>query len=199
MNKKQSQSGSAHLLVVILLVVALLGALGYAFYLNFIQSHSVEDTSTSVVVEPVATSEPNSLLITEWGIKGTYVGVSPIAYSISGNDLVFTSSDSPTNCVGDPVAGISRFTGDQPMSDVSVLAGGSGETVAEFYTSDAIGDYNGNKHIGDYYYIYNTSDNSGQGGGCYQKNSSKYDSAAYTNALNISNDVHEFFKTIQAI
>ena len=37
MNKKQYQSGSAHLAVIIVLVLALIGALGFVFYQNFIQ------------------------------------------------------------------------------------------------------------------------------------------------------------------
>ena len=53
MNKKQSQSGSAHLVIIIVLVVALLGALGYIFYLNFMQpkaTPTVAETPAPVVV-----------------------------------------------------------------------------------------------------------------------------------------------------
>lgn len=37
MNKKQYQSGSAHLAVIVVLVLALLGSVGFIFYQNFIQ------------------------------------------------------------------------------------------------------------------------------------------------------------------
>jgi len=45
-NNKKIQSGSAHLIVVILLVLALIGALGFVYYQNFIQKKA-SDTSTT--------------------------------------------------------------------------------------------------------------------------------------------------------
>lgn len=51
MNKKQSQSGSAHLIVILVLVLALIGALGFVFYQNFIsktdQSKDQESSKTT--------------------------------------------------------------------------------------------------------------------------------------------------------
>lgn len=46
MSNKSIQRGSAHLVIVIVLVVALLGALGFIFYQNFVAKHST-DTTTS--------------------------------------------------------------------------------------------------------------------------------------------------------
>ncbi|MEI7539830.1 MAG: hypothetical protein WCJ36_03675, partial [Candidatus Saccharibacteria bacterium] len=62
MNKRQSQSGSAHLIIIIVLVVALLGALGYVFYLNFMQQKATPAPASVAVVAPseVALSETES-------------------------------------------------------------------------------------------------------------------------------------------
>ncbi len=48
MKHRQSQTGSAHVIVIVLLVVALLGTLGFVFYQNFIAKK--EDNSTKQVV-----------------------------------------------------------------------------------------------------------------------------------------------------
>ena len=84
-NKKQSQSGSAHLVVIVVLVVALLGALGYVFYLNFMQPKVADVPVLNIpktndgptVVVPAETIDNNvsavaqSSFITleDWGIK----------------------------------------------------------------------------------------------------------------------------------
>ena len=45
MNKKQPQSGFAHLVVIVIISVSLLGALGFVFYQNFIQKDSVSNAN----------------------------------------------------------------------------------------------------------------------------------------------------------
>ena len=56
MNKKQSQSGSAHLVIIIVLVVALLGALGYVYWLNFMQPKT-SDTESSTTTSTTTVSD----------------------------------------------------------------------------------------------------------------------------------------------
>ena len=52
MNKQKSQSGSAHLVVIIIIVLAIVGTLGYVYYQNFLQkkttSSQVNSKYTSV-------------------------------------------------------------------------------------------------------------------------------------------------------
>jgi hypothetical protein len=50
-NKKQSQSGFAHLAIIIVLVVALLGSLGFVFWQNFMQPKPVDNTPTPAVID----------------------------------------------------------------------------------------------------------------------------------------------------
>ena len=56
MNKKQSQSGFAHLAIILVLVVALLGALGFVFWQNFMQPKTVTDLS-NVALSEVASDQ----------------------------------------------------------------------------------------------------------------------------------------------
>jgi len=69
-NKKQSQSGSSHLVIIIVLVVALLGALGYVFYLNFMQPKSTPAPTPAVAVVSTPT-ETNAgyLVLDDWDVK----------------------------------------------------------------------------------------------------------------------------------
>ena len=66
-NKKQSQSGSAHLVIIILLAVALLGALGYVYYLNFMQPKVADITPAPLVIDNPAPAviAPSKVALTE--------------------------------------------------------------------------------------------------------------------------------------
>lgn len=48
MNKKQSQSGSAHLIIILVLLLALVGSLGFVFYQNFIAKNTQNQVQQSV-------------------------------------------------------------------------------------------------------------------------------------------------------
>lgn len=56
MNKKQSQSGSIHLIIVIVLVVTLIGALGFIFWQNFMQPKT-SDTNSSTTASTATVSD----------------------------------------------------------------------------------------------------------------------------------------------
>jgi len=73
-NKKQSQSGSAHLVIIIVLVIALLGALGYVFYINFMQPKSTPAPTPEVAVVSTPTPTPTEtnagyLVLDDWDVK----------------------------------------------------------------------------------------------------------------------------------
>ncbi len=72
MNKKQSQKGSSHLILIIVLMVALLGALGYIFWQNFMQSKTNTSVTTSNNTSSDAvtkTTVTNELDMPDLGIK----------------------------------------------------------------------------------------------------------------------------------
>lgn len=69
MNKHSNQQGSAHVVVVICLVLALVAALGWIFYQNFIYKEPVKKDTDLVVVDKkneTPTNETNRLVIKEW-------------------------------------------------------------------------------------------------------------------------------------
>lgn len=199
MNKQKSQQGSAHIIVIVILVIALLGTLGFVFWQNYVK---VDDSGKVSLVDNEKTTNEESdsgkaavdnneyLSISEWGIKGTYTGAHALEYTIADNVfLSFKSSDLTGGCSDFMVAGISRYTGDQLMKDISPFDINTMTTVSEFYAVDNIGTYSGNKHIGDYYYVYVSPQ-----AGCYQNGTT-----ADATALQISNDAHEYFTTIKSL
>lgn len=63
--KKHSQQGSAHAVVVIVLVLALLTALGWIFYQNFIHKEPVKKETDLIVVDKDKNANQGKLVITE--------------------------------------------------------------------------------------------------------------------------------------
>lgn len=62
MNNKKSQAGSAHLVIIILLAVALMGALGFVCYQNFIQpkvTNKLTDTTKITEINKTANGQNN--------------------------------------------------------------------------------------------------------------------------------------------
>jgi len=198
---KKTQSGSAHLIIIIALAVVLIGTLGFVFWQNFMQPKTVSvqnnKTDTTIKTDTTLTTQPpvvdkNTLELTTWGIKGIYNGTHTIGYSMSdASHLRFTSSDLAGVCSDYSVGGIARYTGDELMSDVSPVSGDAGnKKVSEFYAADGFTQFSGNKHIGKYYYVWVSPQQ-----GCYQSGSDTPDATA----TKISDDAHEFFKTLTAI
>ena len=77
MKKKQSQSGFVHLAIIIVLVVALIGAIGYIAWDKFMQPKDGDENvvatkttndSTDTTTTPVADNE-GYLVLDDWGVK----------------------------------------------------------------------------------------------------------------------------------
>ena len=77
---KNAQTGSAHAVIIIVLVVALLGALGVVFYQNFIQKQppdsakqktadNAQDTPAKADSTPKVADETGYLVIKEWDVR----------------------------------------------------------------------------------------------------------------------------------
>ena len=82
MNKQKSQSGFAHLVIIIILAVALVGTLGFVFYQNVIQkkdtvsktdesSKNSDNSSKTSIDDKNVTTDPNKgyLVLDDWGVK----------------------------------------------------------------------------------------------------------------------------------
>ncbi len=117
MNKQTSQQGSAHAVVVICLVLALVTALGWIFYQNFIAKEpSKKDTELLVVkkdsdTKPQATSDPSEggkyFVVKEWGVRMPGIEGDTLSYKLqdgsnadSGGIEIFSKklSDGDSKC-----------------------------------------------------------------------------------------------------
>jgi hypothetical protein len=68
------QKGSAHVVIIVILVIALLGTLGFVFWQNFINKKSAEVTSdskqtTNQPTEKVKDPDEGYLVLKDWNIK----------------------------------------------------------------------------------------------------------------------------------
>jgi len=115
-NKKQSQSGSAHLVVIIVLVVALLGALGFVFWQNFMQPKSTPAPTPEVAVISTPT-ETNAgyLVLDDWNVKfklptnlGSNVITSQKATDANGEDY-YKFSTERVSALGSNCAGLNKL------------------------------------------------------------------------------------------
>jgi uncharacterized membrane protein YukC len=87
-NKKQSQSGSAHLIIVIVLVVALLGALGFIVYQNFIAKPT----------DNALTEAPKALIAGDFGNNGDYGTFQVRGYATANEVQYMPGVSGPYSC-----------------------------------------------------------------------------------------------------
>lgn len=87
--RKTNQKGSVHIVIVITLVLALVVALGFIFWQNFIhksqtssQQETTKTTDTQKKSPTVTTTDEKTLEIPEWNIKGTYSYGKELNYEI---------------------------------------------------------------------------------------------------------------------
>jgi hypothetical protein len=102
------QGSAAHIVIITVLVVAVLGLLGFVFWQNFIKEEAPQQTATqtTTTVEKVVQAEP-SIEITEWGLKAEYDKevLGALSYIITGDTLTFSSSSVNNDVL--PCAGLS--------------------------------------------------------------------------------------------
>ena len=77
-NKTLSQKGSAHVIVIVILVIALLSTLGFVFWQNFMNKDTTRTNNTTAKIEVKqkdAASEDaqksDQLILNDWGVKFT--------------------------------------------------------------------------------------------------------------------------------
>lgn len=101
-NKTLSQKGSAHAVIIVILVVALLGTLGFIFWQNFIKPETAQNTNsnTSKTENKEKTTDDtkksNQLVLNDWGVKFTIaapLASTEVKYKArDANSYVFTTS-----------------------------------------------------------------------------------------------------------
>jgi Tfp pilus assembly protein PilE len=145
---KKSQTGSAHVVIIIILVVAVLGLLGFVFWQNFIQK---KDTTPAVTTTTKTADTTNSPAATTKTYKNTDLGFS-VAYptgwvldTSKATNLVVGTLTSPNfKSDGSPDAASSDITIEtQPVSGstgqssslaVMALNGNAAEFASMKYT-----------------------------------------------------------------
>lgn len=194
MGRHKLQSGSVHLIAVVILIVATVGALGLVYWQNAAKSNIL-------LVDKIATKKSTSntiinrtLTIPEWGVRGIYSSSSILNYEImaSGNVLSF-SSEKLSQCGS--IESITRINGDMLLKDTDEYRYNdkisNTITVSQQYPMDNInGIITGNKHVGDYYYVYSVPAE-----GCYPDDSE----AVNLDYLMMINNAHQFFRSLEAI
>jgi len=102
-NKTLSQKGSTHIVIIVILVIALLGTLGFVFWQNFINKSTPQinnDTSKTDNKQQENTNKDtqksNRLTLNDWGVTFTVsasLASTEIKYEAKGVDsYVFTTS-----------------------------------------------------------------------------------------------------------
>jgi hypothetical protein len=156
-NKKQSQSGNTHLVIIIVLVVLLIGALGFVYYQNFIQSNnsskSVASTKTvkssTVAAKPEVTTNEGYLTFSEWGIKlKTPVGLADnrITYYKIANNSELDGYNFSTSRV--EAQGGACSSSSPQFSSLGIISRSTSPNTEEASPPTLVG------KIGDYYYYY---------------------------------------------
>lgn len=162
--KSRSQTGSAHVVIIIVLIVALLGAVGFVFWQNFLKPSNKQADNASLTSSKDAQGTSQSKLsdkdsqeisqpklsINEWDVGGDYTGNGArLAYSIKGSSLIFTDSRlAGTECEGYG-GSISRQTANEEAYN------GNGATVKVAYDQGRSSDkFSPIGHVGDYYYTF---------------------------------------------
>jgi hypothetical protein len=122
MGKGQLQLGNTHLIVSIVLVVLVLGGLGYIFWNNNLkgQLSSQNQPNNTPIYSPL-----KNITITEWSVNLAYKDLPDLSYSIVNNgtseDLLFTSSSISDCQSGSSLGGITRLVEGSDDSDSNNL------------------------------------------------------------------------------
>ncbi|MDB5159863.1 MAG: hypothetical protein JWO99_126 [Candidatus Saccharibacteria bacterium] len=122
MKKSNSQTGSAHAIIIILLVVAILGLLGFVFWQNFIQKKdttpatSTPTTTTTTTTTTTPKTTATSLVLTSYAVEVPYdsstdtYSVTPVtAGSFAGGYTVYSKKVTDACGVDVNVGKIARF------------------------------------------------------------------------------------------
>lgn len=163
MNKKQFQSGNVHYVIIFTLIVALLGALGFVFWQNFVQTKTTSNkpsliTASSSELSNVAVDDTKYFFISEWGVKGFYDSQYGLAYQIKAKFnpqqyIELYSFDIPEACQQGAVLGyIGRYSATDLVKGHGDVEISNPKTSQHNYINHSFGD--NLRKIGDSYYLF---------------------------------------------
>ena len=144
MNKKQSQSGSAHLIIIMILCVALIGALGFVYWQNFMQpkvsdknvvaTKTADNTTTTT---PAVTNE-GYLVLDNWNVKFKLpadLGDSAVTYQkiTDGSGVYYDISTERVSALGGDCARLIRLIRSKESFGSSIGAPILAGQVGDYY------------------------------------------------------------------
>lgn len=92
MKLQKNQSGSAHLLIIILLLVALLGSLGFIFWQNFMKADETNKQSTEKTVKPSEESSDSLTISLGNYLAKKFVLTYPKTWTLGANESASADS-----------------------------------------------------------------------------------------------------------
>jgi uncharacterized protein (UPF0333 family) len=164
-SRQKNQIGSVHLIIVLLLVLALIGSLGFIAYQNFFQEKESKQSTEAVnkANDDVPAIEDHSTSIAELGVKGIYEGTYGFKYAIdstrSEKSAILSSDDFAGACAGQEIIRISKLSSGDILTGIGHVAIDP-VTVENYYNSNASSHTGPDafiKKIGQYYYFYAVS------------------------------------------
>ena len=149
MKKLNNQTVSAHVIIIVILILAVLGLLGFVFWQNFVNKPATSsNTSSATQSAPSNTTKNNkTLIITEWGVKGSYSSDATYGYKIDQYGYLQLTDPSLSTLCASELSYILRAT----ASEVPAIGTGNALTSKEIYDQQA--SKNGAVKFGDYYYF----------------------------------------------
>jgi hypothetical protein len=155
--KSRNQTGSAHVVVIVILAVVVLGLVGYVFWNNFLKakpstsktaSATTSTSKTASTAGTTTTTGKNTITVPEWGVKGSISESDISGYSFNTyGDLSLTGPSLSSACE-DSTGYVSRATAGE---DAIFGSTATNMTAKQAYDSKADGW--ASAHVGDYYYF----------------------------------------------
>lgn len=134
---RNPQRGGAHVIIIAILALALVGTLGFVFWQNFLKKDTASDasqTTASTQAGEKTTQEPQQayLTIKEWGIK--------VPQTPSSNVIEYTMSDDTVTAtfVSSEQKAIGGDCGTAPFVRYRIIRVGQGEDAANYMTEGQI-------------------------------------------------------------
>jgi len=151
----KKEAGSAHIIVIVVLVIALVASLGWIFWQNFVQTDTPKKqeltAQTDTTQEKTPTAEEKPLELKEWAVSIPLTEAdSDFSVKMSDDDYyIVSSSKANPGCEGEhkhSIGSVSRFVADEKSEKGSLLDGATPREVFK--------DNNNAVIIGKYVYHY---------------------------------------------
>lgn len=134
---RNPQKGSAHVIIIVILALSLVGTLGFVFWQNFLKKDTASDapqTTISTQAEEKMTQEPQQAYLTvkEWGIKVPQTPPSNvIEYTMSDDTVTATFMSSEQKAIGGDC-------GTAPFARYRIVRVGQGNAATEYMSEEQI-------------------------------------------------------------